>query len=201
MTYADEAMTGFEYAAAATMVQYGMLKEGFMVTRAIYDRYDGRLRTGLTNTNYASWGYSGNPFGDDECGKFYARAMSIWSMLLACQGFIYDGPAGVIGFKPLWRPEDHVSFFTAAEGWGIFSQKRSDRAQTEQIEINYGSLKVKELLFELPEGAKPVEVTVLANNQKTALSFTLDRTALQLTFDKPIVLEAGSVLKVNVKIR
>ncbi len=201
MTYADEAMTGFEYAAAATMLQYGMLKEGFLVTRAIYDRYDGRLRTGLTKTNWSSWGYSGNPFGDDECGKFYARAMSIWSMLLACQGFIYNGPAGIIGFKPIWQPDDHVSFFTSAEGWGIFSQKRSDRAQAEQIEIKYGSLKVKELLFELPEGAKPVEVTVLANNQKTALSFTLDRTALQLTFDKPIVLEAGSVLKVNVKIR
>ena len=91
------------------------------MTKAISDRYDGRLRTGLAS--HPTWGYSGNPFGDDECGKFYARAMSVWSILLACQGYIYDGPAGVIGFKPVWKPEDHKSFFSAAEGWGLFTQR------------------------------------------------------------------------------
>ena len=65
-------MTGFEYAAAATMVMNGMLEEGFLVAKAVYDRYDGRLRDQLTATRTSSWGYSGNPFGDDECGKFYA---------------------------------------------------------------------------------------------------------------------------------
>ncbi|MHC4571607.1 MAG: GH116 family glycosyl hydrolase [Planctomycetota bacterium] len=199
--YADEAMTGFEYAAAATMVQYGMLREGFKVTKAIYDRYDGRLRTGLTKTNWASWGYSGNPFGDDECGKFYARAMSVWSILLACQGFIYDGPAGVIGFKPIWQSDDHISFFTSAEGWGLFTQKHSKQTQTEQIEVKYGKLKVHKLLLELPEGVKPVEVTALLDNQKVTSSFTLEGHTLQLTFAKLIVLGAGSALKVNVKVR
>jgi hypothetical protein len=198
MTYADEAMTGFEYAAAATMVQYGMLKEGFLVTRAIYDRYDGRLRTGLTNTNWASWGYSGNPFGDDECGKFYARAMSVWSILLASQGFIYDGPAGAIGFKPIWQPDDHASFFTAAEGWGLFTQKRTREAQREQIEVKFGTLKVKELLCELPEGAKPAEVSARVSNRKVDLGFDLDGAGLRVAFSKPVVLEAGSVLKVNI---
>ncbi|MBN1343922.1 MAG: glucosylceramidase, partial [Phycisphaerae bacterium] len=119
MLYADEVMTGFEYSAAVAMVQAGMIEEGFLVARAVADRYDGRERTGLTGADTASWGYSGNPFGDDECGKYYARAMSIWSMLTACQGFVHDGPAGVIGFAPVWRAEDHVSFFTAAEGWGL----------------------------------------------------------------------------------
>ena len=200
MSYADEAMTGFEYAAAATMIQYGMLEDGFMLTRAIYNRYDGRLRTGLTKTNWASWGYSGNPFGDDECGKFYARAMSVWSILLASQGFIYDGPAAVIGFKPLWQPDDHVSFFTVAESWGLFTQKRTRETQTERIEVKFGTLKAKDLLCELPEGVKPVGVTALLNNQKTALSFTIDGTDLQITFGKPIVLEAGSILNVDVKV-
>ncbi|MFH1265344.1 MAG: GH116 family glycosyl-hydrolase, partial [Planctomycetota bacterium] len=108
--YGDEVMTGFEYAAAAAMVQAGLLDEGFTVVRAIWSRYDGRLREGLTPAPTASWGYSGNPFGDDECGKFYARAMSVWSMLTAAQGYVYDGPAGRIGFKPVWQPDDHASF-------------------------------------------------------------------------------------------
>jgi len=114
-----------------------------MVGRAAHDRYDGRLRIGL-----AARGYSGNPFGDDECGKFYARAMSVWSLLLASQGFIHDGPAGVIGFAPRWLPQDHRSFFTAAEGWGLFTQRRRGGAQTETIELRGGRLRVKTLVFE-----------------------------------------------------
>ncbi|UCC21907.1 MAG: hypothetical protein JSW23_08845 [Planctomycetota bacterium] len=200
MTYADEAMTGFEYAAAATMVQYGMLKEGFLVTRAIYDRYDGRLRTGLTNTNWASWGYSGNPFGDDECGKFYARAMSVWSILLASQGFIYDGPAGVVGFKPIWQPDDHSSFFTAAEGWGLFTQKRTKLRQTEQIEVKHGKLAIRKLVFELEQDVKLSQVTANMDNKGLPVKFSLEGLSLEVTLSKAIVLEADSVLNVDVKI-
>jgi len=78
--YADEVMSGFEYSAAAAMVQAGLLREGFAVVHAAWLRYDGRLRPNLSG---GAWGYSGNPFCDDECGRFYARPMSIWSMLLA----------------------------------------------------------------------------------------------------------------------
>jgi hypothetical protein len=106
--------------------------------------------------------------------------------------------AGVIGFKPIWQPNDHVSFFTAAEGWGLFTQKRTREAQTEQIEVKFGTLKVKELLCELPEGAKPAEVTALVNNQKVDLGFDLDDAGLRVAFGKPIVLEVGSLLKVNI---
>lgn len=134
--YADEVMSGFEYSAAAAMVQRGMLREGLMIAKAVADRYDGRLRTGVTDADTAAWGYTGNPFGDDECGKFYARAMSVWSLLLASQGFSYDGPAGEIGFAPVWRPDDHVSFFTVAEGWGVYAQ----RAGEATLDLRYGRL-------------------------------------------------------------
>ncbi len=195
--YANEVMTGFEYAAAAAMVQAGLLREGFAVVLAVADRYDGRLRTGLTGGNYTSWGYSGNPFGDDECGKFYARAMSVWSLLLACQGFIYDGPAGRIGFRPAWRPEDHASFFTAAEGWGLFSQKRDNGLQTERIEVRYGRLKVRELVFELPQGAKPVKVAVVAGSRRVKAKADFQAPELRLKFARPVVLQAGEALVVE----
>src|SRR3989304_6189715 len=100
--------------------------------------------------------------------------MSSWSLLLACQGFIYDGPRGVLGFKPNFQPDDHRSFFTTAEGWGIFSQRREAGAQTEKIDVRYGKISLKELVFELPEDAanlsasiriekRDVPVTVLRN--------------------------------------
>ena len=196
MRYADEVMSGFEYSAAAAMVQASMLNEGFMVVLAASDRYDGRLRTGLTGT---AWGYSGNPFGDDECGKFYARPMSIWSMLLACQGFIYDGPAGVIGFKPVWKPEDHISFFTGAEGWGLFCQKRGGDKQSHRIEVTHGKLVVRQMIFELAEGAKPVDVGVNINGNKVPSRFSHTVSDLNIHFANAITIGAGQTLTIEVQ--
>ncbi|MHC4169049.1 MAG: GH116 family glycosyl-hydrolase, partial [Planctomycetota bacterium] len=145
------------------MITSGLLKEGFTIVEAAADRYDGELRTGMTDR---AWGYSGNPFGDDECGKFYARAMSNWSVLLACQGFVYDGPAGLIGFKPVWSPDDHVSFFTAAKGWGVLTQRRKGNRQTESIEVRYGRLRLKSLVFQIPAETNSITVTVSHDTQQ-----------------------------------
>jgi len=196
--YGDEVMTGFEYAAAAAMVQAGLLREGFTVVRAIWIRYDGRRREDLTPSRTASWGYSGNPFGDDECGKFYARAMSVWSMLLACQGFIYDGPAGSIGFKPVWRPEDHASFFTAAEGWGVFHQRREPGTQTERIELRYGRLRIRLLIFELPEQARPGKVDVKLRGRPVPAAVASADGEIRVTLEEPAVLEAADEMTVTI---
>jgi len=201
MLYADEVMTGFEYAAAATMVQAGMIEEGFMVLRAVADRYDGRLREGLTAADTSSWGYSGNPFGDDECGKFYARAMSVWSVLLACQGFFYDGPMGRIAFRPVWQPEDHASFFTGAEGWGLFTQKRVDGVQQAMIELAYGQLELREVTLALPEGAKVKEVAARVDRGPLEVQFACGAGDVTMAFETPVVLKGGERLKMDVEYR
>ncbi len=198
--YGDEVMTGFEYSAAAAMIQAGLMQEGFAMVRAIATRYDGRLRTALTPGDTSSWGYSGNPFGDDECGKFYARAMSSWSLLLACQGFVYDGPAGLIGFRPVWKPEDHISFFTAAEGWGLFKQQRRGQAQTERIEVHYGRLKVAALVFQVPEGARVKEVWVAEGDKPVAARFAADTSEIRITLEKPTVIDRGGGLEVTIRL-
>ncbi len=193
--YGDEVMTGFEYAAAAAMVQAGLMREGFTVARAISIRYDGRLREGLTPSRTASWGYSGNPFGDDECGKFYARAMSVWSMLLACQGFIYDGPAGRIGFKPAWKPEGHTSFFTAAEGWGLFTQRRKGNTQTERIELKSGRLRVASLVF---EAVKPSQASVRLGERVVPSTTTVSESEVRIRLGEPLTLAPDEVLDVTI---
>ena len=143
-SYADEVMSGFEYAAAATMIDCGNLQEGLTVLKAISDRYNGKLKVGYRG-GWGNWGYSGNPFGDDECGKFYSRAMSSWSVLLAMQGFRYNGPEQMIGFDPQWNPENHVSFFTAADGWGRFTQQRGPGWQTNSLLVDYGEMRLSKL--------------------------------------------------------
>jgi len=199
--YGDEVMTGFEYAAAAAMVQAGMLREGFTVVRAIALRYDGRLRDGLTPSRTASWGYSGNPFGDDECGKFYARAMSVWSMLLASQGYVYDGPAGHLGFKPVWQPNDHASIFTAAEGWGLFTQQRKGDRQTERIDVRHGLLRVASLGFQVPEDRKPTRVSVRAGQEAAASTFTVSGGEVRIELERPVVLGAGQAVLVEIGLK
>lgn len=193
--YGDEVMTGFEYSAAAAMVQNGMVREGLMLALCISDRYDGRLRTGLTPGGTSSWGYSGNPFGDDECGKFYARAMSVWSMLLACQGFTYDGPAGIIGFAPAWNPEDHISFFTGSEGWGLFTQKRDANQLSAKIELKWGSLAVQKLVLGTPQ--KPRKVSVSASGKPLNADLTWADGRATLALGGRINLKAGESLAVE----
>jgi uncharacterized protein (DUF608 family) len=192
--YGDEVMSGFEYAAAAAMVQFGMLREGYMVALAISDRYDGKLRHGLTY----GWDTSGNPFGDDECGKYYARAMSAWSLLLASQGFVYDGPAGVIGFRPVWRPEDHRSFWSGSEGWGLFSQKRHGDVQHERIEVRWGRLQVRRLVFALPGDWKADSVRVKIDGRAIECSQATDRDRLVVTLDAPATVESGKAIEADI---
>jgi len=196
LRFADEVWTGYEYSAAAAMIASGLVKEGFTIVKAAADRYNGELRTGMTDR---AWGYSGNPFGDDECGKFYARAMSNWSVLLACQGFVYDGPAGLIGFKPVWRPEDHVSFFTAARGWGVFSQRRKGKTQTERIEVRYGRVRVKSLLFQTPAKTDSVSVTVSYNKKEIPATHKIDRGEVTVILDRVIEVRAGQTLTVELR--
>ncbi len=200
--YADEVWPGTEYSAAATMIQLGMLKEGLMILKAVAGRFDGCLRTGLygAEDGTQAWGYSGNPFCDEECGKFYARSMSVWSVLLACQGFTYDGPAAKIGFKPVWKPENHKSFFTAANGWGIFSQKQASKTQTETIELKYGNLTIKDLAFELPKSTHSAHVFVELNNQKIGATFKYNNNQIEIHLDEAVTIYAGQTLNIKISI-
>jgi uncharacterized protein (DUF608 family) len=196
LRFADEVWTGFEYSAAAAMITSGLLKEGFTIVEAAADRYDGELRTGMTDR---AWGYSGNPFGDDECGKFYARAMSNWSVLLACQGFVYDGPAGLIGFKPVWSPDDHVSFFTAAKGWGVLTQRRKGNRQTESIEVRYGRLRLKSLVFQIPAETNSITVTVSHDTQQIPATHEINHGRVTVTLQRPVEVRAGQSLVVQLR--
>ena len=189
--YTEEIMSGFEYCAACLMVQSGLMREGFAVLRAAADRYDGRLRILPGQKESASWGFSGNPFGDDECGKFYARAMAIWSVLVACQGFTYDAATSSIGFAPIWKPDDHISFFTAAEGWGLFEV----RGSTFKIHVRWGKLCVKTMALAMAQ--KPGNVRVTLAGRPLPADFTFADGRLTVTWNTATSFPAGQTLEVQ----
>lgn len=65
--YWAECWTGLEYAFARLLWDYGYLQEAERVVRAVRNRHDGAKR---------------NPFNEPECGSYYARSMSAWSLML-----------------------------------------------------------------------------------------------------------------------
>ncbi|MDD5698637.1 MAG: GH116 family glycosyl hydrolase, partial [Victivallaceae bacterium] len=180
--YADEAgWTGVEYAVAALMIYEGLLREGFSLVRVARERYDGKAQ---------------NPFSEIECGSFYARAMSSWSLLLACQGYIYEGPKKILGFKPKFRPEDHTSFFITAKGWGTFAQKRTNKSQTEKIELKYGILDISELLFQIPSNIQKVKVKIKTNRKEIKNLMTINGSELRINLPEAINLSEGDNLDI-----
>jgi hypothetical protein len=190
IVYADEVWTGIEYAVAGAMLYEDMLEPARRIVKMARSRYDGRRRDGLNS------GPGGNPYNELECGKFYARAMSSWSLLIACQGLVLEGPKGLLGFKPKWQPEDHRSFYTAAEGWGLFVQQRSSGRQTERIEVRHGRLRLKELVFELPANAAPPTATVTVAGRPVRVTPRRDGTEVRLALEGEVTVAEGETLEV-----
>ena len=199
MKYGDEVMTGFEYGAAVTLIQNGMLSEGLMVIKIISDRYDGRLRVeGVSDFANGPWGYSGNPFGDDECGKFYGRSLSVWSALLALQGFIYDGPAGRIGFCPTLNPSNHASFFTAAEGYGLFKQTQDQKRINASINLSEGQLRLTEVILHSPDGKRPQSAEVSVAGQTVDARMEVKDGEIRLALQKNVILKTSQAIEIMV---
>ncbi len=143
-------------------------------------------------------GPGGNPFNELECGKFYARAMSSWSLLIAAQGLVLEGPRGLLGFKPNWSPDEHRSFFTAAEGWGLFLQQCAAQVQHERIEVRYGQLRLGNLVFQLAPDTAARQVEVTVNGLAQPAEFQQQDREVTVAFAQDVVVCAGQSLEVRI---
>jgi uncharacterized protein (DUF608 family) len=181
--YFNECMTGFEYQVAGHMIWEGMVQEGLAVTRAIHDRYHAARR---------------NPWNEVECGDHYARAMASYGVFLAACGYEYHGPKGFLAFAPRLTPEDFRAAFTAAEGWGTFSQKRDGGTQRATIELKWGRLRLKTLAFQLPAGAKPQQVAVTLAGKPLAATHAVEGDRITISLAADATIQAGQTLEVAI---
>lgn len=184
--YCDEVWTGIEYQVAAHLIYEGFVEEGLRIVKAARERYDGVRR---------------NPWNEVECGDHYVRSMSSWSLLLALQGYEYDGVKRRIGFKPRLRPGAFKSFFSAAEGWGTFEQRRGEGWQEDVILVAYGSLSLRELIFQPPASAlkETKEALVLVGDREVGASFKVEEGSLRIMLSDEVVLREGGSLRVRVE--
>jgi uncharacterized protein (DUF608 family) len=178
--YLNETMNGFEYQAAAHMIAEGMVKEGMAVIKTLDERYDGNKR---------------NPFNEVECGDHYARSMAGYGALIAISGFEHHGPGRHIGFAPRLTPENFRAPFTAAEGWGTFSQRIENGTMTAVIDVRHGRLALATLALEFDKGT-----TVTVKQGAAILPASIQRTGkrILITLDAPVEITNEGKLSVIV---
>jgi len=182
--YRNEVWTGIEYQVAGHMVAEGMVTKALAICRGIHERYHPAKH---------------NPFNEVECGDHYARAMASWGVYTALAGYEYHGPNGHIGFAPRITPENFRAAFTAAEGWGSFSQKRDGGTQREQIELRWGQLRLKSLAFAVPDRFRSLEVSVIAAGKPVEYDYALEDGHVKITLKKRLVLSENQTLEIIIQ--
>ncbi len=180
--YRNEVWTGIEYQVAASMINEDMLDQGLSIIRGVHERYVPEKH---------------NPWNEVECGDHYARAMASWGCLVAIQDYDYDGPAGKLGFAPKLTPENSRTFFTAAEGWGTISQKRSPDKQINRVSVKYGHLSVQGLRFEAPKQQYVSRLTVQLGDQTIPAIFRQAGVHLTIDLERKYRIDADQVFRVQ----
>jgi non-lysosomal glucosylceramidase len=181
--YFNECMNGFEYQVAGHMIWEGLVTEGLAITRMVHDRYDAARR---------------NPWNEVECGDHYARSMASFGVYLAACGYAYHGPRGHLAFAPRLTPDNFRAAFTAAEGWGTFSQQRDGTTQTDTIEVKSGRLRLASLEFALADDTRATTATVTAARQTCDAAIESTPGRVRITLAEPLTLEAGDSIQVVV---
>lgn len=181
--YFNECMSGFEHQVASHMIAEGMVMEGLAITRAIHDRYHAARR---------------NPWNEIECSDHYSRAMASYGTFITACGFDCHGPKRHLGFAPKLTPENFKAAFTAAEGWGSFSQKVENGKMKAEIALKWGTLRLRSI--SLATAAKPASATVEANGKRLVAQLDFAEGSTTLTWPDDVTLFAGQNIQFQLTI-
>jgi len=121
--YSDEVWTGIEYQVAAHLIFEGEVEKGLEIVRTCRDRYTGKVR---------------NPYNEYECGAWYARALSSYSLLQALTGVRYDAVDKTLYIDSKING-DFTTFLSTDKGFGTVEVKGGKPVVT----IYYGSIDIK----------------------------------------------------------
>lgn len=176
--YRDEVWTGIEYQVATNMIYEGMIDEGLSLIKAIHQRYNPAKH---------------NPWNEIECGDHYARALASWGVLVALQGYQYNGPQKELSVNPVQK-ENYSGFFTSAESWGNFSRENNGSTITDRVVVKYGKLPLTTL--KLGISGKPSSVELKNGSNTIPVKFNYDGKMLELSFDE-LIINTGQPLEIK----
>ncbi len=181
--YFHECMSGFEYQVAAHMIAEGMIDEGLVLVRSIHDRYHASKR---------------NPYNEIECSDHYARAMASYGAFITACGFEYHGPKGYMRFAPKWNSEKFKVPFTAAEGWGTYTQEYTYTGGIEcTLQPNYGQVQLASFSIDAPAGKRLKNITVSIKDQKVPVKVQQEEQKVLLIFENRITIKEGQQLVIR----
>ncbi len=123
--YSNEVWTGIEYQVASHLMFKGEVEKGLEIVRLARERYDGRVR---------------NPFNEYECGNWYARAMSSYSILEGLTGARYDAVDQTLYIDS--KIGDFTSFLSTETGFGNVGVKDGKPF----LKVVYGKIDVKKAI-------------------------------------------------------
>jgi hypothetical protein len=177
--YFHECQSGYEYEVASHLIAEGMTDEGLTLVRAIHDRYHAAKR---------------NPYNEIECSDHYARAMASYGSFITACGFEYHGPKGYMRFAPKWNAENFKAPFTAAEGWGSYTQKQSSGALECVLEPKYGQVRLSGFSVDAPNGKKLKTVKVSVDGQTIPANLKQEGTKVFVNLQNRITVKNGEKL-------
>ncbi|MBN1345302.1 MAG: hypothetical protein JXQ73_21595, partial [Phycisphaerae bacterium] len=79
-----------------------------------------------------------------------------------------------------------------------FTQKHEGKQQRDRIEVRWGELRVRKLVFALPDGAKPTNVKVVVGGKPVACRHGIENGRLAIGLSSEVALSAGQALEVEI---
>jgi uncharacterized protein (DUF608 family) len=123
--YSNEVWTGIEYQVASHLMFMDQVEKGLEIVRTCRDRYNGKVR---------------NPFDEYECGHWYARAMSSYSLLQGLTGVRYDAVDQILYIDS--HIGDFTCFLSTGTGFGNIGLKNGKPF----FKITYGEISIKKFI-------------------------------------------------------
>jgi hypothetical protein len=175
--------TGMEYMFAATLANLGRTDLAVIVTSDVYNRYV----------------YRRAPWDHIECGEHYFRPLSVWTVLLALQGFRWDAIRRSLGFTPRISETNHRSLFCTAAGWGEYFAQTVGARRIHRVVHRAGKLALSELTIGITpvEGTDPMQLRVTCNSQVLHATGESRNGRMVISFKQPLRLTLGSTLEVS----
>ena len=124
--YSDEVWTGIEYQVAAHLIFEGEVEKGLDIVRTVRGRYNGKVR---------------NPYNEYECGGWYARALSSYSLLQALTGVRYDAVDKTL-YIDSKIGDSFKTFLSTNTGFGTVELKQGKPV----VNVAYGDIDVQKCM-------------------------------------------------------
>ncbi len=158
-----------------------MIKESLEIVKDVYDRY---LRAGMI------WSHV-------ECGDHYYRAMDVWCVLMALEGYYYNTISKLFRFQPKIAVNDFSSVYVNSKSWGVVEQKRTKSKQIDTITVHNGVLELKEVELEVINTEKRFNsIVTKLNDSEITHETKLTQKTISIIFENVISVNNNDTLSI-----